>query len=182
MSRARGTHCTGGAHGAGARVPRERVRHSVRGALPFANPLIIGPIVPISICPGRSLLPSMRHWDTDRLVLHLPLPPSPSFNSVHEEVPGATSKCRRVHRPGGQRALLDPPRHDARVPGAHLVRPPRRNSVRLFLFITVWAIVLITPCFIYLSHHRANKIPNKPTSLRKSMKAAETEMKAKKKD
>ena len=65
VSRARGTHCTGGAHGAGARFPRERVRHSVRGALPFANPLIIGPIVPISICPGRSLLPSMRHWDTD---------------------------------------------------------------------------------------------------------------------
>ena len=29
-------------------------------------------------------------------------------------------------------------------------------------------------------NHRANKIPNKPTSLRKSMKAAETEMKAKK--
>ena len=78
VSRARGTHCTGGAHGAGARVPRERVRHSLRGALPFANPLIIGPIVPISICPGRSLLPSMRHWDTDRLVLHLPLPPFPS--------------------------------------------------------------------------------------------------------
>ena len=65
VSRARGTHCTGGAHGAGARFPRERVRHSVRGALPFANSLIIGPIVPISICPGRSLLPSMRHWDTD---------------------------------------------------------------------------------------------------------------------
>ena len=104
---------------------------------------------PISICPGRSLLPSMRHWDTDRLVLHLPLPfPRPSFNSVHEELPGATSKCRRVHRPGGQRALLDPPRHDARVPGAHLVRPPRGNSVRFFLFIYVWAIVLMTPCFI----------------------------------
>ena len=135
---------------------------------------------PISICPGRSLLPSMRHWDTDPACP----PSSPSSfsfrHSVHEELPGATSKCRRVHRPGGQRALLDPPRHDARVPGAHLVRPPRRNSVRLFLFITVWAIVLITPCFIYLSHHRANKIPNKPTSLRKSMKAAEAEMKAKK--
>ena len=44
MSRARGTHCTGGAHGAGGRVPRERVRHSLRGALPFANPRVIGPI------------------------------------------------------------------------------------------------------------------------------------------
>ena len=84
-----------------------------------------------------------------RLVLHLPLPfPRPSFNSVHEELPGATSKCRRVHRPGGQRALLDPPRHDARVPGAHLVRPPRRNSVRLLLFISVRAIVLMTSCFV----------------------------------
>ena len=84
-----------------------------------------------------------------RLVLHLPLPPFPSvIHSVHEELPGATSKCRRVHRPGGQRALLDPPRHAARVPGAHLVRPPRRNSVRFFLFIYVWAIVLMTPCFI----------------------------------
>ena len=136
MSRARGTHCTGGAHGAGARFPRERVRHCLRGALPFANPLIIGPIVPISICPGRSLLPSMRHWDTDRLVLHLPLPfPRPSFNSVHEELPGATSKCRRVHRPGGQRALLDPPRHAARVPGE-------------LIFVYIWAISM-TSCFVH---------------------------------
>ena len=148
VSRARGTHCTGGAHGAGARFPRERVRHSVRGALPFANSLIIGPIVPISICPGRSLLPSMRHWDTDPACP----PSSPSSfsfrHSVHEELPGATSKCRRVHRPGGQRALLDPPRHDARVPGAHLVRPPRRDSVRFFYNISVWAIVLMTSCFV----------------------------------
>lgn len=83
-----------------------------------------------------------------RLVLHLPLPPSPSFNSVHEELPGATSKCRRVHRPGGQRALLDPPRHAARVPGAHPVRPPRRDSVRFFYNISVWAIVLMTSCFV----------------------------------
>ena len=76
-------------------------------------------------------------------------PSSFSFrHSVHEELPGATSKCRRVHRPGGQRALLDPPRHDARVPGAHLVRPPRRNSVRLLLFISVRAIVLMTSCFV----------------------------------
>ena len=148
VSRARGTHCTGGAHGAGARFPRERVRHSVRGALPFANPLIIGPIVPISICPGRSLLPSMRHWDTDPACP----PSSPSSfsfrHSVHEELPGATSKCRRVHRPGGQRALLDPPRHAARVPGAHPVRPPRRDSVRFFYNISVWAIVLMTSCFV----------------------------------
>ena len=36
--------------------------------------------------------------------------------------------------------------------------------------------------FFLLTYHRANKIPNKPTSLRKSMKAAEAEMKAKKKD
>jgi hypothetical protein len=34
------------------------------------------------------------------------------------------------------------------VPGAHLVRPPRGNSVRFFLFIYVWAIGLMTPCFI----------------------------------
>ena len=38
----------------------------------------------------------------------------------------------------------------------------------------------MTPCFIKLTYYRANKIPNKPTSLRKSMKAAEAEMKAKK--
>ena len=38
----------------------------------------------------------------------------------------------------------------------------------------------MTSCFVYNSYHRANKIPNKPTSLRKSMKAAEAEMKAKK--
>ena len=96
-----------------------------------------------SICPGRSLLPSMRHWDTDPACP----PSSPSSfsfrHSVHEELPGATSKCRRVHRPGGQRALLDPPRHAARVPGAHPVRPPRRDSVRFFLFIYVWAIVMM---------------------------------------
>ena len=34
--------------------------------------------------------------------------------------------------------------------------------------------------FCLLTYYRANKIPNKPTSLRKSMKAAEAEMKAKK--
>jgi hypothetical protein len=34
------------------------------------------------------------------------------------------------------------------VPGAHLVRPPRGNSVRFFLFIYVWAIRLMTPCFL----------------------------------
>ena len=76
-------------------------------------------------------------------------PSSFSFrHSVHEELPGATSKCRRVHRPGGQRALLDPPRHAARVPGAHPVRPPRRDSVRFFYNISVWAIVLMTSCFV----------------------------------
>ena len=45
------------------------------------------PIEPISNKTGRSLLPSSRgithsharHWDTDRLVLHLPLPLFPSF-------------------------------------------------------------------------------------------------------
>jgi len=43
--------------------------------------------------------------------------------------------------------------------------------------------LLVCPALILYGHHvetRANKIPNKPTSLRKSMKAAETEMKAKK--
>ena len=104
----------------------------------------------ISICPGRSLLPSMRHWTLTGLSSIFPFLLFPVRHSVHEELPRATSKRRRVHRPGGQRALLDPPRHDARVPGAHLVRPPRRDPVRFFLFISVWAIGLMTPCFIQL--------------------------------
>ena len=79
VSRARGTHCTGGAHGAGARVPRERVRHSLRGALPFANPRVIGPISDPSLFARGDL--SSHRCDTGtltRLVLHLPLPPFPS--------------------------------------------------------------------------------------------------------
>ena len=62
---------------------------------------------PISNKTGRSLLPSMRHWDTDRLVLHLPLPPFPrhSFSPRrtswrHFEVPSSPSSRRTARTTG----------------------------------------------------------------------------------
>ena len=108
VSRARGTHCTGGAHGAGPRFPRERVRHSLRGALPFANPRVIEPISDPSLFARGDLFSHRCDTGTlTRLVLHLPLPPFPrhSFSPRrsswrHFEVPSSPSSRRTARTTG----------------------------------------------------------------------------------
>ena len=107
VSRARGTHCTGGAHGAGARFPRERVRHSVRGALPFANPRVIVPISDPSLIRRGDLF--SHRCDTGTLtglssifpfLLFLPSFSPRRTSWRHFEVPSSPSSRRTARTTG----------------------------------------------------------------------------------